>query len=36
VISKFGISYGRPVNHQAGGSNHFSLAMDLNEFYKKF
>jgi len=35
-ISKFMISYGRPSTHQAGGSNHFSLMMDLDEFYKKF
>jgi hypothetical protein len=35
-ISKFRISYGRPVTHLAGGSNHFSLSMNLDEFYKKF
>ena len=35
-ISKFRISYGRPVTHLAGGSNHFSLSMDLDEFYQKF
>jgi hypothetical protein len=35
-ISKFGISYGRPVTHQVGGSNHFSFSMDLDKFYKKF
>ena len=35
-ISKFRISYGRPATHLAGGSNHFSLSMNLNEFYKKF
>jgi hypothetical protein len=35
-ISKFRISYGRPVTHLAGGSNHFSLSLDLDEFYKKF
>jgi hypothetical protein len=35
-ISKFQISYGRAVIHQAGGSNHFSLLMNLDEFYKKF
>jgi hypothetical protein len=35
-ISKFRISYGHPVTHKAGGSNHFSLMMDLDEFYKKF
>lgn len=35
-ISKFRISYGRPVTHLAGGSNHFSLSMDLDEFYRKF
>jgi hypothetical protein len=35
-ISKFRISYGRPSSHLAGGSNHFSLSMNLDEFYKKF
>ena len=35
-ISKFRISYGRSVTHMAGGSNHFSLTLDLEEFYKKF
>ncbi|MBN1416876.1 MAG: type IX secretion system protein PorQ [Bacteroidales bacterium] len=35
-ITKFRISYGRPFTHLAGGSNHFSLGLNLNEFYKKF
>ncbi len=35
-VSKFRISYGRPSCHLAGGSNHFSLSMNLSEFYKKF
>jgi hypothetical protein len=35
-VSKFRISYGRPSYHLAGGSNHFSLSMNLDEFYKKF
>lgn len=35
-ISKFRISYGRPAYHLAGGSNHFSLSVNLNEFSKKF
>ncbi len=35
-ISKFRISYGRPVYHLAGGGNYFSFSMDLDEFGKKF
>lgn len=35
-ISKFRISYGRAVYHLAGGTNHFSFCMNLDEFGKKF
>ena len=34
-VSKFQISYGRAVYHLAGASNHFSLSINLNEFYHK-
>lgn len=35
-ISKFHLSYARPTYHLAGAPNHFSLSMNLSEFYKKF
>jgi len=35
-ISKFRISYGRPVYHLAGGGHYFSFSMNLDEFSKKF
>ena len=35
-ISKFHLSYSRPTYHLAGAPNHFSLSMNLSEFYKKF
>ncbi|UCH14202.1 MAG: type IX secretion system protein PorQ [Bacteroidales bacterium] len=35
-IYKFHISYARATFHQAGAPNHFSLSMNLSEFYKKF
>jgi len=35
-ISKFRISYGRPIYHLAGGGNYFSFSMNLDEFSKKF
>lgn len=33
-INKFHISYGRATYHVAGASNHFSLSVNLAEFYK--
>ena len=35
-ISKFHLSYARSAYHLAGSPNHFSLTMNLSEFYKKF
>jgi len=35
-VSKFRISYGRAVYHMAGGTNHFSFCMNLDELGKKF
>ena len=35
-IYKFHLSYARPNFHLAGASNHFSISMNLSEFYKKF
>jgi hypothetical protein len=35
-LTKFKISYGRSVYHLAGGTNHFSFSMNLDEFNKKF
>ncbi len=35
-IYKFHLSYARPTFHQAGAPNHFSVSMNLSEFYKKF
>jgi hypothetical protein len=35
-IYKFHLSYARPNFHQAGAPNHFSVSMNLSEFYKKF
>jgi hypothetical protein len=35
-LAKFRISYGRAIYHLAGGANHFSFSMNLDEFYKKF
>lgn len=35
-ISKFRISYGRAIYHLAGGSNYFSLNVNLDEFNKNF
>ena len=35
-ISRFHISYGRPVYHLAGGGNYFSLSVNLDEFSRKF
>jgi hypothetical protein len=35
-IYKFHLSYARPAFHQAGAPNHFSISMNLSEFYKKF
>ncbi|MCB8994023.1 MAG: type IX secretion system protein PorQ [Bacteroidales bacterium] len=34
-IKKYRFSYGRATYHLAGASNHFSLSVDLSEFYKK-
>jgi hypothetical protein len=34
-LKKFRISYGRAIYHMAGGSNHFSFSMNLDEFNKK-
>ncbi len=34
-ISKFHLSFGRASYHLAGGTNHFSLATNLSEFYRK-
>jgi hypothetical protein len=34
-LSKFKLSYGSATYHLAGSSNHFSLSMNLNEFYSK-
>ncbi len=31
-IKKFRINYGRSLYHPAGGTNHFSIITDLNEF----
>jgi hypothetical protein len=35
-VSKFRISYGHGIYHLAGGTNQFSLSMNLDEFSKKF
>lgn len=35
-LNKFKISYGRSVYHLAGGTNHFSFSMNLDEFSRKF
>lgn len=35
-IAKFHLSYARQTYHLAGAPNHFSLSMNLSEFYKKF
>ena len=35
-VSKFHISYGHAVYHLAGGTNQFSLGMNLDEISKKF
>ena len=35
-IYKFHLSYARATFHQAGAPNHFSINMNLSEFYKKF
>jgi hypothetical protein len=35
-IYKFHLSYARPAFHQVGAPNHFSVSMNLSEFYKKF
>lgn len=35
-IYKFHLSYARSTFHQAGAPNHFSVSMNLSEFYKKF
>lgn len=35
-ITRFRISYGRATYHMAGGTNQFSLTMNLDEFGKKF
>lgn len=34
-IKKYRFSYGRATYHLAGASNHFSLSVNLSEFYKK-
>ncbi len=34
-VKKYHISYGRASYHLAGGSNHFSITTNLNEFRKK-
>lgn len=34
-LSKFNISYGLASYHLAGASNHFSVGLNLNSFYKK-
>ncbi len=34
-VSKFNIAFARSVYHLAGGSNHFSLSVNLASFYKK-
>lgn len=34
-VSKFNIAYGRGNYHLAGGANHFSVSMNLNEFTRK-
>ncbi|MCD6596708.1 MAG: type IX secretion system protein PorQ [Bacteroidales bacterium] len=34
-LSKFQLSYGHATYHLAGASNHFSLAVNLNEFFNK-
>ena len=33
-VSKFHFSYGRASYHLAGGTNHFSLTVNLSEFYR--
>ena len=35
-FTKFRFSYGRATYHLAGGTNHFSFSMNLDEFSKKF
>jgi hypothetical protein len=34
-INKYRFSYGRSTYHLAGASNHFSLSVNLSEFYKR-
>jgi len=34
-INKYRFSYGRSTYHLSGASNHFSLSVNLSEFYKK-
>jgi hypothetical protein len=34
-INKYRFSYGRASYHLAGASNHFSLVVNLSEFYTK-
>jgi hypothetical protein len=34
-VSKFRFSYGRSTYHLAGASNHFSLSVNLSEFYSR-
>lgn len=34
-LPKFRLSYGRSTYHLAGATNHFSLLINLNEFYQK-
>ena len=34
-IKKINISYGRASYHLAGGTNHFTVAVNLSEFYRK-
>jgi hypothetical protein len=34
-INKYRFSYGRATYHLAGASNHFSLSVNLSEFYKQ-
>jgi hypothetical protein len=34
-INKFNISYGRSSYHMAGGTNHFTIAVNLSEFYRR-
>jgi len=34
-VKKFTISYGRAIYHVVGGANHFSIQINLNQFYTK-